>query len=536
MGLSSKLKGNLKFTENNEYASLVDIVYLQAKKVLAKAEIIFPHYTKHDIVHSERILERITEILDCHCPEKWEDEEKCILICAVLLHDIGMCTTKYIGDKDVEKLSEEDRSKIREQHHISSSDLIHESIDLSTDNPYYLGLNSKKELAPAIALVAKSHGDESLLEIESSHFFGKRVRLDLLCALMRLGDLLDIDQRRIDDIDLLKLISIIDTSKIHWYNHLYVSGVSIINLKISLYFNFHSNFKSENSKTADILKDRLKDNIVKQINHDKLTWYKYGFVWDENIGLDPQYLGAFKMPDEVIRFIEESQKVQNAIYQNDKGLGEIEFYWGGNRQTANEKIIEYIIEKDLNEIFIAAIGFGTISSVLKNDEVQQKIQEGVLNDNIKITFVLPGGIRDLLNFRQDIDEAALIKSYQEGQERLSDFINNIAKKCFQEETEEKRLEKISKYIEIKQYSQYEGEGSVPRHFILYGSDDTIFFGAYLSHTTGKKSYIMKLTPKVETEDDDKLNKGLFNLFKEEIRHIRENSKANPNIINKLKNK
>jgi hypothetical protein len=294
------------------------------------------------------------------------------------------------------------------------------------------------------------------------------------------------------------------------------------------------------------------------------------------------------------------QKVKEEEYKNKYGLGEIEFYWGGNRKSANKKIIEYLKDSDLSKIFISAIGFGTISNVLENKEVKEKIKNIILEDEkieekikniiledekieekikniisgneeneekikniileneekikniilenedkkekikkiediileykFKITFVLPGNVRDLLNFRQEMDENKLIGSYQTGQQLLMKFRKNLADSCFSTETEteteteidKEKLEKIEKYIEIKQYA-----GSVPRHFILYGSDGTIFFGSYLGHTTGRRSYMMKLTYKAEDTDEkenEKLNKGLFALFEDEIGYLISNSK------------
>lgn len=53
----------------------------------------FPEYTDHSIVHSKRVLEYATYLLDTEL-EKLNDDEVYVLIMAGYLHDIGMCPTK----------------------------------------------------------------------------------------------------------------------------------------------------------------------------------------------------------------------------------------------------------------------------------------------------------------------------------------------------------------------------------------------------------------------------------------------------------
>ena len=505
-----ELPENLKISA--EYISDINTVYNRTKSILANN--LFPHYTKHDITHCERILVRINQLID-GTKVNLNDEEKFILICAVLLHDIGMQTTKYIGeDKSVDKLSEDDRNKIRDEHHLFSEKLIIDSIQLDQTHNFWLGLTSNCDFVTEIASVAKNHRKLKISEVSDEPIIigAAKVRLKLLCALMRLGDCLDIDKRRVE-IDQLKNISIETKSKFYWYSHHYVSGLNIDRQKIKVFFKFPKDYETSNSLVTKMFQ-YIKTEISDQVNEVYSVLDANGIVLHKEIEHSIAYSETVvsKMPVDLI----------NEIMS---GLGEIDFYWGGNREKSHAEIINYLKDKDLDEIFIAAIGFGTISTVLEHEGVQKKIQDRISKNNIKITFVLPGGLRDLLNFRQDIDEKDLIKTYQKGQLLLANFKKNISEKCFPEATEEERLEKISKYVEVKQYA-----GSVPRHFILYGSDDTIFFGAYLSHTTGKKSYIMKLTPKAEdVNENDKLNKGLFNLFKEEIKYIKEHSEVT--IIN-----
>ena len=83
----------------------------------------------------------------------------------------------------------------------------------------------------------------------------------------------------------------------------------------------------------------------------------------------------------------------DAKYTRSDGLGEIDFYWGGDRKNANIKIQEYLEKTKANQIFIAAIGFGTIKAVIKQIEYLHKSKElkwfknAIIKKNNNIDFV-----------------------------------------------------------------------------------------------------------------------------------------------------
>ncbi|MDR3057940.1 MAG: HD domain-containing protein [Prevotella sp.] len=494
--------------------SVINEVYERAKSVLETN--LFPHYTKHDIGHSERILKRIDKLIDENA--KLTNDEKFILICAVLLHDIGMQAPKRVTQLTLPfgKESNEILKQIRDNHHIISYELIKDSVSLNQSDTYYLGLKNKVDYVDYIALVAKNHRklDYNTIPIEKYIDDDSKIRLQLLCSLMLLGDCLDITRKRVD-IEKLNLVGIDTESQFHCYKHYYVSAIHIDNQTITISLKFPE--KYEHTGLINIIKQYIEDEIVRHLDLVGDTLHSNNVKINSKIKIDIDYGTDVKeMPSDVTQYVMKLP-LQNETYTG--GLGEIEFYWGGNRETANEKIIEYLKTSDLSEIFIAAIGFGTISSVLENEEVKTIIQDRILTNSIKMTFVLPGSLRDLLNFRQEINEKRLNESYLKGQLLLTDFRKKLAESCFPTETEEERSKKIAKHIEIKQYV-----GSIPRHFILYGSDETIFFGAYLGHTTGKKSYMMKLKSKEDVNEDSQMNKGLFTLFTKEIEYIKEHSK------------
>jgi hypothetical protein len=505
---------NLKITDTS-LCTAINGVYEKARELLDNP--LHIHFTNHKIDHSERILQDIDKLIDK--PERLSEKEKFVLICAVLLHDIGMQMEQYVPETITDR--EEILKNLRENHHEYSAKAIVDSVQLDIHDKYYLNLGGKREYVEFIALVAKNHRLKfDITDIEDDYVGSETIHQKLLCALIRLGDCLDIDSRRVN-IELLKAISIPTGSKFFWYSHHYVSAHIINRQTITIKFRFPKKYETEKVLVEGIIL-HIKNEIKKHLDNV----YQILFNHDVRINaevctLKEEYSRTTveEMPADLVEYIKENSKMQQEGYKSEDGLGEIEFYWGGIRETANEKIIKYIIDNDLNEIFISAIGFGTVSSVLENEKVKKKLKEKIDQNKLKITFVLPGSFRELLSFRQDIDEDRLLESYQKGKELLKNFRKDLADKCFPTESEEEKSNIIAKYIEIKKY-----KGSVPRHFILYGSDGTIFFGSYLGHTTGKKSYMMKLKAKENSDENNKLNNGLFTLFMNEIDYLKIHSK------------
>jgi hypothetical protein len=209
-----------------------------------------------------------------------------------------------------------------------------------------------------------------------------------------------------------------------------------------------------------------------------------------------------------------------------KGLGEIDFYWG-DRLDANEHIKKYLVETKTNRIFIAALGFGTLK-VLKTPEVIEKFSTKIKKgEKFKIIIVKPISGEELINYRGANTKPEILRqNFNDGETMIREFIEELADKSFELFSNTEQNRKIAGYIEFRKYT----EKCFPRHFILKGNDDIIFVGSYLSHTEGKKSYLMKLMPCAELnlanpEDQNKhYRTGLFNLFDEEAQYIYNNSK------------
>jgi hypothetical protein len=516
--------------ENNEFNNVIQVVYSKAKKYLEKP--LHMHYTDHTIGHSERILGCINQLIN-NMAKPLNDEEKFIIVCAVLLHDIGMQAPKqYLSDISSEyPLSKEALEKLRDVHHTLSKQIIKDSVTKSDGLKFGFELfESTKRMVNCIAIVAEHHRRLDIKEIQDDNIGGIDIRLKFLCSLIRLCDCLDVDFNRVD-MERLKLYDIAPKSKFFWYCHHYISTCKIENLKIQLKFEFSENDEQKNDFITTMV-NHVKQEIEEHIKQVFDSLDDWGVRMVSEVRYDIKYIStAEEMPPDLLDYIQVLLlELEKKGHTNSDAFGEIDFYWGGDRDTANSNIETYLTTTNSSNIFIAAIGFGTINSVLEKDTVIEHFYELISNPGItshpdkqfKITFILPGTNDDLRKFRPELTDKEVNDSHKRGHTLLSLFREKLSKKCFPEiESEEERLRMIAPYIGLKKYNK---ENSIPRHFILYGSDNNIFVGSYLCWTTGRKSYIMKLKPCNEPQNkNDRFMIGLFDLFTNEIDWIDKHS-------------
>jgi len=215
----------------------------QLKGIREKAaKLLYPpiyhlHFTDHSISHSDRIIEKIQEILKGQPFIDLKDKECFILCAAAYLHDIGMQIpkSKLLAYPDLNTLLDKSNlrrqdldnqehlaSFVREWHHLFSEYMILNSL-IWNDLDLGLGDLHPGDVAK-IALVAKGHRKVDLFDSEFSPVGG--IRLRLLTALLKLADALDCDKKRVD----LAKLGILDldlNSKLHWFFHYCVEQVNI---------------------------------------------------------------------------------------------------------------------------------------------------------------------------------------------------------------------------------------------------------------------------------------------------------------------
>ena len=181
------------------------------------------HYTDHKPEsHSERIIEKLDAMAESIEP-LLTSQEVFVLLAATYLHDIGM--QRRLGEQMT-------LEEVRENHHLASKEMIEGSISNPSEFPR---LNLEPEYVDEVALVAAAHRrlDLTLPEFEDRPKGGGVIRLRLLSAMLRLGDALDLDARRVL-MDNLKLQSVSTTSRVHWWRCHYVEGLVIRNGDIQI--------------------------------------------------------------------------------------------------------------------------------------------------------------------------------------------------------------------------------------------------------------------------------------------------------------
>ena len=159
------------------------------------------YYTDHGGEHTNRVERLINRLLPDDIKQTLNCVEAFLLLSAIHLHDIGMMEG-------------------REEHHEKSKKFVEVCRD-------YLGLD--KYEASNIGYICWAHGvSKREIKITVDHLSGERVRKQFLIALLRLGDILDIEYHRAPEIvyNFWKNKMSPD-SRVFWYEHQVFKSVYI---------------------------------------------------------------------------------------------------------------------------------------------------------------------------------------------------------------------------------------------------------------------------------------------------------------------
>jgi tetratricopeptide (TPR) repeat protein len=260
------------------------------------------HYTNHGIDHSQRIIKALGALLE-DFPDLLNQHERFILLASIYLHDIGMQSPPHAGLPKKAEYTFEEMEKIREVHNESSAQMIKESIASGPECP--LGLENCKDYAKYIAEVSRYHRVLDLTKLDDTAIGFEPVRLQLLAALLRLGDALDADYRRVN-MDFLSLREIPVESKYHWWCHHYVQSVLIQKGHIELYFRIPE--KYENSKVIVVIEKRIKESVSEALSNVYDILDGHGMRLYPNVEIrSVEFLpeGSLQaIPDDLCEFIE----------------------------------------------------------------------------------------------------------------------------------------------------------------------------------------------------------------------------------------
>lgn len=168
-----------------DYEAILRILEKPAGDLLEFTKTNFPNYTDHTIQHSFRILNYLYHILSSKMKDDMTTIEVFCLILAAMLHDIGMSSTVEL-----------DKNKLRKEHAILAEKPIHEIFKLFKFVP------NIERIANCIVYVCESHTKDLHQMYEEKMFKsqdtinGEKVRFGYLAVLLRIGDLMDIEEDR----------------------------------------------------------------------------------------------------------------------------------------------------------------------------------------------------------------------------------------------------------------------------------------------------------------------------------------------------
>lgn len=191
------------------------------------------YYTPHNIEHSHQVEEVINRLVPERLVEDMSAQEIYLLLMAIYLHDVGMSDQGREPRAPGQTL-EEYNDEARRKHSLFSSKYIQ-------DNHRDLGLTEGQ--ADVVSQISLAHSDikgrsgqpncltfRELIEdagSEETFIEDDRVRVHFLAALLRLGDELDVDQKRTGGAVYEQVRNFPPESKLEWMKHSLIQGIDI---------------------------------------------------------------------------------------------------------------------------------------------------------------------------------------------------------------------------------------------------------------------------------------------------------------------
>lgn len=334
--------------------------YLVIKKHFQDREklivLIFPLYTLHDQNHSEAIINILSSFDHSKLLKKnpLNKYEIFLLISAAYMHDIGMIIIKK---EDKFKNGKININNIRDNHNIRSCEyVLSHKFELKLDNLE----------ASNLALICKGHRKENLYDnpeynpIPSSSDPNVIIRINLLAALLRIADELDISFDRVQNKmkEFLKTFKTFDSiTNLHWYKHYYTINYTTSFIKRptelrQLFLNVVFHIPGNEYKNSFIIPFVLHP-IQKELIYLQQIFNRYGFSIrieeKPDVRIDPTLEKIpTKINDDILNFLLK-QKDINILIVDDENISRKDFLciisemgynsdMADNCKTAYEKI------------------------------------------------------------------------------------------------------------------------------------------------------------------------------------------------------
>lgn len=354
--LEKHLKNYAEYEENAR--RLLESFHIIREKIITSLKpivAIFPHYSDHSHEHSENVITAIEKVLGEERISRLSPGDTWMLLVCSYMHDIGMIIQwkELVADwptpgfqAHIQSYKESTDRELRDAAlHVTSPNFFNENVSWPAQiyrdviliaSEYYRKKHSERvsnlpyreELKEFLNCVFSSDGHLPLRtqwivgEICRSHGISFEKMLDILptvdsilgytfhpkfvAAMLRLGDLCDLDNNRFNQVAIEALGGLTNSNKIHKYKHESVSSFVIEKDKISVNYDIpnrriKSEFTSINSnlKTAEeaqnicdlvLLETQNWMKLVEsEVNNIKLHWDEFEISEIEALPLSFQY-------------------------------------------------------------------------------------------------------------------------------------------------------------------------------------------------------------------------------------------------------
>ena len=245
-----------EYLSNKESPFINDIneLYSFCNDLLKEIPKTFSNYTLHDIEHSVRVIGYMSEFIE-KTKEDYSDLHIAMIFMAGLLHDIGMVASydeiakleSRLSTKDCPLDSAELKDKVQEyirKHHAERSSSMIDTIDIKEGSTLKSLFTVGKSYAYSdeLALICQSHMESVEWIVEKlpteREIADYIVYPQQIAFLLRLGDILDIDDRRAPAF-LARILNIKGYSATEWAKHIPIENyrkISIVDNHFVIHF------------------------------------------------------------------------------------------------------------------------------------------------------------------------------------------------------------------------------------------------------------------------------------------------------------
>lgn len=267
------------------YAKVVAL-YTQCKSILTLNPKVFSNYTLHDIDHATRVIGYMNELVKDHL-DQYSNLHIALMIYAGLLHDTGM----FVSDDEQKKLyaefaisepafieyTEEKKLKylqdyVRENHGRRVSTVIQNKIneDAMIKSLFYVGETNSYDISSIVAAICQAHMESSewvrdCEELNAACYESDDINPRQIAVLLRIGDYLDIDDRRAPYV-LYSMLNPQGYSDGEWKKHIPITNYNKIK-KVGDFYTISFSGKCSEPEIYRKIKDYI-DSFQNQITKD----------------------------------------------------------------------------------------------------------------------------------------------------------------------------------------------------------------------------------------------------------------------------